>query len=60
MPKGKYSGISLEVNTMELAEKYRKDSGFTSIAQFVSYLIRTYPLIAEEIKEREKKIECGK
>jgi len=29
---------------MELAKKYVREDGFESIEQFVSYLIRTYPL----------------
>ena len=39
----KYRGFSIEVELIEEAKKYAKEEGFKNIADFIRFLIKTYP-----------------
>lgn len=40
-----YHGISLEKTILEEARRYAREEGFASIAEFIRWLIKTYPFI---------------
>ena len=46
----KYKQVSLEQKTFELAERYAKEEGYSSVSSFIRNLIRSYPFI-KMIKE---------
>lgn len=47
MPTGKYGGLSLPRDVLDLAWRYAKEDGYVTPARLVRYLIENYPKIRE-------------
>ena len=39
----KYQGLSLEKELIEEAKKYAEEEGFSTVTDFIRFLIKTYP-----------------
>ncbi len=53
-PRGKYTTVSIPVTLYEKIREMIKDTGFTSVSQFVTYVLRE--VVASYESEREEAI----
>ena len=53
-PRGKYTTVSIPVTLYEKIREMIKDTGFTSVSQFVTYVLRE--VVASYESEREEAV----